>query len=321
MDRQEQMLASATMYYLQDLKMETIAGRLHMSRSSVSRLLKDARAQGLVEITLRGLPTEAPELGRRILDAFGATAHIVTVLDSATAQDRLQQVALATARLLTGWFDSGMVLGVAWGTTVGAIARQLPRKTTRGSMVVQLNGSANTRTYGGEYAEQMLLGFAHAFDAQPQVFPVPAFFDFAQTRDAMWRERSIARILDLQRRADIALFGIGSLSGDVPSHVYSAGYLEQSDMRSLRQERVVGDVCTVFLRADGSYEDLALNRRATGPTPAELRDIPRRVCAVAGEHKAVPLLAALRAGAITDLVIDEIAAHALLAAMDTSPGA
>jgi len=49
-DREEAMLAASSMYYLQDIKMDAIASHLHMSRSSVSRLLKSARATGLVEI-------------------------------------------------------------------------------------------------------------------------------------------------------------------------------------------------------------------------------------------------------------------------------
>ena len=104
---------------------------------------------------------------------------------------------------------------------------------------------------------------------------------------------------------------IGAVTGQVPSHVYSAGYLEPDDIRVLESAGVVGDVCTVFLRADGTYEDLALNERATGPTPAELTRIPRRVCAVAGENKVIPLLAALRAGIITQLILDEQTAREL----------
>ena len=106
--------------------------------------------------------------------------------------------------------------------------------------------------------------------------------------------------------------GSGPLSGGLPSHVYSAGYLEPSDVDLLSREGVVGDVCTVFLRADGSYEDIAINARATGPTPAELRRIGRRVCAVAGDAKVAPLRAALAAGVVTDLVTDELTAEALM---------
>jgi len=312
MNREETMLAASSMYYLQDVKMETIASHLHMSRSSVSRLLKQARASGLVEITLRPTPSRAPGVGQRISLMYGVEAYVVPVTDSASVEERLEQVAMSTARLVSGWMDSDMILGVAWGTTLAAIARHLTQKTTRGSSIVQLNGAANTRTSGVEYVGDLISLFGDAFDAKVHLFPVPAFFDYAETRRAMWRERSIARVLDVQRRADIVLFSIGVVGGEVPSHVYAAGYLEREDIETLEAEGIVGDVCTVFLRADGSYEDLSLNERATGPTPAELRQVARRVCAVAGDSKVVPLLAALRAGAITHLVIDEQTAMRLV---------
>lgn len=321
MDREADMRIAASMYYLQDLKMEAIAARLHRSRSSVSRLLKQARADGVVEIALRPSPTRAPGIGTRIVEAFGVSAHVVPVPDSASAEERLDRVAMTTARMLGSWVDSEMVLGVAWGTTLGAIAAHLPRKPTRGTVVVQLNGAANTRSSGVEYVGDLMSAFGTAFEARVQLFPVPAFFDFAETRRAMWAERSISRVLDLHRTADLALFSIGALGGEVPSHVYAAGYLDRDDVAMLADERVVGDVCTVFLRGNGTWEDLAINERATGPTPEQLRAIPRRVCAVAGDGKVTALLAALRAGVVTDLIVDELTAQALLHELDAGEGA
>jgi len=312
MDREQTLLAASSMYYLQDVKMEAIASHLHMSRSSVSRLLKQARDSGLVEITLRPTPSRAPGASQSISAKYGIEVYVIPVADSASVEERLEQVALATAKMVSKWFDSDMVLGIAWGTTLAAIARNLSKKTTRGSSIVQLNGAANNRTSGVDYVANLIARFGDAFDARVQLFPVPAFFDYAETRRAMWRERSVARVLDLQRRADMVLFSIGAVGGEVPSHVYSAGYLEREDIETLEAEGVVGDVCTVFLRADGTYVDLSLNERATGPTPAELKRIPRRVCAVAGDSKVTPLLAALRAGVITHLVLDEQTATRLV---------
>ncbi len=308
----EDVLRAASMYYLQDLKMEVIARQLGTSRSTVSRLIKRARETGLVEITLRPGRTRAPGLRQTIARRYGIEAYVTPVADSATEIERLDQVAVTTAKLVGSWFDSDMVLGIAWGTTLAAVGRRLTPKATRGSAVVQLNGAANTRTSGIEYASDLISGFGAAFDATVHHFPVPAFFDYPETKAAMWRERSVRRVLDVQRRADIALFGVGAVGGGLPSHVYSAGYLDQEDVALLHDEGVVGDVCTVFLRADGSYEDVALNARATGPTPVELQRIPRRVCAVAGDNKVVPLRAALAAGVVTDLVVDELTAELLL---------
>lgn len=62
------------------------------------------------------------------------------------------------------------------------------------------------------------------------------------------------------------------------------------------------------------------NRRATGPTPAELQRVPRRICVVADPLRAPAVLGALRSGAITDLVIDDVTARATLARITPSRG-
>ncbi|ACQ81531.1 transcriptional regulator, DeoR family [Beutenbergia cavernae DSM 12333] len=309
--RDELMHEVASMYYLQDQTMEGIARRLGVSRSTVSRLIKSARAQGLVRISLRS-PSSGTGTAARLRRTFGVRAHVVPIRASASQAARLDEVARVSARLLAEWFASGMTLGVAWGTTVAAVSRQLVPTPIHDATVVQLNGAANTHSSGLAYANDLVSSIARAFDATIHHFPVPAFFDYAATKEMMWRERSVRHVLQVQAQADVALFGVGALAGTVPSHVYSSGYLDDADRRALAGDRVVGDVCTVFLREDGSWEDIAINARATGPTPRELRRIPRRVCVVAGDSKVVPLLAALRAGAATDLVVDESTARALL---------
>ena len=119
-------------------------------------------------------------------------------------------------------------------------------------------------------------------------------------------------MLRLREQVDIAVFGVGALKARVPSHVYSTGYMDPAEMEQLLSEGVVGDVCTVLLREDGSYADIAYNERATGPTPAELARIPRRICVVADPSRAPALIGALRAGTATDLVLDDGTARAVL---------
>lgn len=310
-ERDEAMRLAATMYYLQDEPMEAIARSLGTSRSTVSRLLKDARSSGLVRIVVR-TESDTAGLAEAFRTTYGVQVHTARVRPGASDRERLGQVAKVAARLLADWVGDDTVLGVAWGTTVSAVARHLASTPTRGSTVVQLNGAANTHTSGLEYAGSIIAAFGAAFEAEVLHFPVPAFFDFAETKAAMWRERSVRRVLELQHRTDVALFGVGTFAGDVPSHVYAAGYLDDGDLRTLTAAGVVGDVCTVFLREDGSYRDIEINKRSTGPTPHELALLPRRVCVVAGEAKIRPLAAAIRARAMTDLVVEETTARRLL---------
>ena len=194
------------------------------------------------------------------------------------------------------------------------VSAALPSRSVPGLTVVQLNGASDPVREGpsaGEVLSRMRLSLG----ARTISFPVPAFFDHVATREAMWSERSVKRVLSVVRRASLAVFGVGALdalNGALPSQVYEGGHLTARDQAVLRRQNVVGDVCTVLLRADGSWRDVALNARATGPTPAQLARIPRRLCVAAGTGKACALLAALRARTATDLVVDDATARAVL---------
>ncbi|TFD74599.1 sugar-binding transcriptional regulator [Cryobacterium fucosi] len=310
-DRTSDALTAAHLYYMQDLTMDAIAHELHTSRSSVSRLLSQARASGLVDIQIRSPLDATSNLEKVIFDRYHVTAHVVPVPDHASDVDRLDRVALSVARILGQYFDSNMTMGIAWGSTLNAISRHVTPKRTHNSQIVQLNGAGNMRTTGLDYASEILRRFGDAFGAHVEQFPVPAFFDDPATRQAFWRERGVIRLLQMQGRMDVALFGLGSPFSDVPSHVYAGGYLESEDFDALGRGGVVGDVATVFFRADGSTDGIPLNERSTGPDFAVLRRAPRRICVVSGSSKLASLHGALSARLITDLFIDEGAAHAL----------
>ncbi|WP_430868940.1 sugar-binding transcriptional regulator [Demequina aurantiaca] len=309
--REDLMREAAGMYYLENDTMEAVARKLGQSRSSVSRLLKEARETGIVRIQVRDVGT-ASDVAQELTRRFRVRTHVVRVREPMGDAERLDRVARFAATALTDWFEDGMTLGVAWGTTVSSIITHLKEKPLAGATVVQLNGSVSPSTTGLAFGAEQMSAIARAFHADMMPFPVPAFFDFPRTREMMWQERSVKEVLQRQAQADMALFGIGTINSPVPSHVYTSGYLDEIDRHTLAQNNVVGDVCTVFLRGDGSWRDIAINSRASGPTPHEIARIPRRIAVVASPTKDTALFAALRARTITELIVDSGTAQALL---------
>lgn len=311
--KQREALLAAQLYYLQDLTMDAIARELRTSRSTVSRLLAFARETGLVQIQIWNPLESSAELESAITERYGVRAHVVPHASNLNEAETRDRVAMYAARTLTPLVTSNSVVGVAWGSTLTSMSRYLNRKATHGSTVVQLNGAANTQTMGLGYASEIMRRFASAYDAAVEEFPVPAFFDRAETKRLMWQERSVRRVLDVQERMSVAVFGVGSLHSDIPSHVYTGGYLDAADLRSLARERVVGDVATVFFREDGSASGIALNDRSTGPEHGLIRSVEHRFCVVSGPSKARALRGALNARLVTVLIVDESTARSLLA--------
>ena len=296
---------AAELYWVQGMTMEAVADRFGVSRPTVSRMLQAARDRGIVRISLSAPPDAGHDLAHRLREAFGVTVHVTGTPRTATEPQRLESVARSAAGLLGEWFGDGMTLAVAWGTTTSAVAGHLQPKATRDAVVVQMNGAVSARPTGVARSSALLGQMSAAFGAALVPFPTPAFFDNEQTRTLMWQESSVRQVLAVRNAADLAVFSVGAFRGPMISQVYSSGYLPEEAFRELALQRVVGDVCTVFLREDGTYADLDLNRRASGPTPMELRRIPRRLCVVAGDSKVPGTVGALRAGVLTDLVIDE----------------
>jgi DNA-binding transcriptional regulator LsrR (DeoR family) len=275
-------------------------------------MLSHARATGLVEIQIHSPVDRGAQLEREIGELFPIDAHVVPIAGNPSDVERLERVAMTAARLLPRFVESNSVIGIAWGSTLSAVSRHLVAKETHDSVVVQMNGAGNMQTTGIEYASDILERFGRAYSAGVQQFPVPAFFDDPHTKEAFWRERSTRRVLDLVARMDLTVFGLGSPFAEVPSRVYIGGYLDRADYRSLSADGAVGDVATVFYRADGSWQDIALNARATGPGFDRLVKVARRVCIASGSQKLASLRGALAAGLVTDLVVDEDLARRLV---------
>lgn len=311
-ERADEVFLAASLYYVQGETMDSIARQLRISRSTVSRLLKQARETGVVQITLTDPAGPRSSLTAQLGHRFGVRAHVVPVRDGSSDVHRLDRVARAAGQLVSEAIGDGMVIGTAWGTTLGSVVQYLQPRLVRGTTVVQMNGAASASDSGLPHVEAINQCFARAFGSQVVPFPVPAFFDYAETKQAMWRERSVRRVLALQQQIDLALFSVGGLAAELPSHVYASGYLEGDDMAQLAEHRVVGDVNTVFLREDGTWADIPLNARASGMPPTQLTSLRRRICIVAGIAKVAPLRGALRAGVATDVVLDEATARALV---------
>lgn len=301
----EHALRAAQLYYQDHLTMDVIARELRVSRSTVSRLLTYARDTGLVQISVHSPREVGSKLEKRMATLFGIRAHVVPIPHGVSGPERLERTARAAAHRLAAAVTDHSQIGVAWGTTMSAVARHLPVKTVHGTRVVQMNGAANLQSMGISYTARLLGDFGKAFSSAVYEFPVPALFDDPKTRGALWRESSVRSVLDMQAGVDIFAFGLGSRMGEPRSHIYSGSYLTQRDLEQLGEADVVGDCATVFFRSDGTTEGLPINDRTSGPPFDTIRQIPHRLCVVTGASKLRSLRGALRAGIITELVVDE----------------
>ena len=310
----------ARLYYFQGMTTAAIAEEIGTSRATVSRMLSYAMEHGLVEIRIHDVDEQSGHLEKTLRDHYKLNVIQVVPASSATTdEDILARVATQTAAYLNTLITPSSILGLAWGKTVAAIADNLVPKQVHNVDVVQLNGSGTGVNIVNAFGESIVARFAQNYGASAHSFPVPAFFDYSETRTALWRERSIQSIRSMQDNASILLFSIGAEK--TGSHVHNGGYLNDDDMQALHQDGVVGDIATVFFREDGSWHNVALNARSSGPDLDRFQRASHSICVVSGKGKIPGLQAALLGGFINELIIDEPTARLLVEKIngDTKP--
>ncbi len=307
------LLRVAHLYYVENLTQDLIAPQVGVSRSRVSRLLKEARARGYVSIHIRH-PTIHADVEHRLEEAFGLREAVVVV---GSGNELKPSLGMAAAEYLDKILRSELVLGIAWGSTIGQVVGALRPRVVPGLKVVQMTGSIYEPPIS---AGELTSGVAAALGGRAYLLHAPAVVDSPDVQRAILSDSEIRRVFELHQHIDVALFGVGALQPVVSSSLIGPGFLSTNDVRTLRRAGVVADVCSAFLQASGSVFRGAVAGRVIAISPQDLTGTALKIAVAGGAQKALAIAAACRAGMVDVLVTDDGAAKAMLAAPTLSGG-
>jgi deoxyribonucleoside regulator len=308
-------LKVAQLYYYHDMNVSEIAEELDVSRAKASRLLNHARDQGLVEIRVIDRRNSSHPIESALRTRYRAlhSATAVRAPENASEEVALARVAQrAAAEIGNNIFEENTIVGISWGKTLLKVSMHLVARPLHGLKFVQLHGNGYASHHGNAFAPELLRNFATAFGGSMVLLPTPAFFANEETREALWEEPTIKAVLGYRRRANVLLFSVGTLAESLEDITLEFPPGRRPEITDLREEGIVGALSTVFYRHDGTYRDLSINRRTSGPDLDLYRTVHRSVCVAAKREKVPALHAALKAGFISDLFVDERSAELLL---------
>lgn len=299
----------AEMYFLQGKNQAEIAKQVGMTRSNVSRLLKEARKSGIIDIQINRPIKENLGIAQRMVERFNLiSARSVNVDQS---DQRLEKLGRIAAEELLKQLKPGQILGTAWGTGISATVDQLKATLSiPGLKVIQLLGalSAHIKDYDGHGIVRRL---EEKLGAEGIYLNAPFFVEDKTVASLILETKSLNEPLRMVKKAGVAMLGVGSLDLDHCSY-YLAGYLSRDEIQALQEAGAVGDVCAVFFDRDGNLVDHELKKRMVGVSAQDLMAIPIRVAAAGGQAKVEPILGALRGGLINVLITDSATALEVL---------
>ncbi len=298
----------ANLYYNADLTQSQIAERLYTSRSRVSRLLKEAREQGVVEITIQEPWERNLDLEDSLKKAFSLEDVRVINLHNYDQDAGLERLAETAAYYVDAMIEENMIIGISWGYTLYRIVSEIKSNSRRNLpiTVVPIMGPANVKSPEKDSLE-LAQNLASAYGGKYRYLYAPLFVKSKELRNNLIQEDEIREVLDLSRKSDIILTSVGSIEYRSWEH-----YLSEKTLRTLKNKGAVGHIGGHFYNIEGKELSTSLADRMIGLSLKEIKDCKEVVCVAYGTNKADPVLGALRGGFINTLIIDEDCAKKIL---------
>jgi DNA-binding transcriptional regulator LsrR (DeoR family) len=288
----------ASLYYLEDATQAEIAAALGLSRPKVARLLSKARAEGIVEISIRTHPALNLQLESELAQRFGLTQAIL-VADQPNEQLQRMLAARAVAELLARLLPSQGVVAVGMGRNVGAVSEQLLSPVQRACTFVSAIGGSpqvGENVNSGDACRHL----AQRFGGRAEILYAPPYADSIRSRTAFMQHADVRETLGHAAAAQFAIVGVGDARDN--GAVVQMGCFSTLDMARMRKVGAVGDILGFFFDLAGEPVADSVRDRVVGLGSEQLRVIPQVVAMASEPDKQQAVLGALRTGIVDVLV-------------------
>ena len=314
-DRERLLVKVSRFYYEQELTQSQISERLRLSRQKVQRLLKQAKDQGIVQVTIRPVIGAFPDLERKLENRFGLQEAVV--IETTNFADQFvvaREVGVGAADYLRRVIKPQDSIVVSWGGSllgmVNALYGSVQRSELNGVKVIQGLGGLgdpNKEVHAADLTRRL----AQVFGGEAVLLPTPAVAGTREARDTYIEDPFVSQVLEQAQSADLAVMGIGAPRLD--SILMREGKIVTvQDLENLQQNGAIGDINLRFFDENGKIVQSSFDQRVIGLTLDEIQKI-ERVVGVAGGQAKVSAIRGSLAGELVDvLVTDQITAQRVL---------
>lgn len=310
-DREALLANIAEMYFVKECSQADIARDVGVTRSAVSRMLKEAREKGIVDIQIRRPLRFDEALGRTLMQRFALqNAHVLDWDKENNYEELRARLGKAASQVLAAMVAPHLILGVAWGNTVSATIAALEVKDPVPVRVVQLVGVLGSSGHAFN-AQNLVQNLASKLGGEGVYMYTPFIVDSEDTARSLRNSENIRAAIEAGKHCDVALLGIGTTD---PYHctMYQGGHISRGTLEGLRRAGAVGDVSAHFFGIDGRTTETDFHNRLIGIALEDLLAIPTRVGVAGGRAKAKAILGALRGHRINLLITDSSTAALVL---------
>lgn len=303
MDDMRLIVKCCMLYYEDDLNQEQIAQELGLSRPTVSRMLREAKELGIVEVRIKSpINTNYHSIERQMERLLGLK-EVIIVNDKKDPMSQKIELGYAAAQYLERVTKDKDIVGVSMGTTIKEVARFVKNSSMKNTTFLPIVGGVG-QIHMDIHPNQIAMDLARAFGGNFKLLHAPAVISDLNIKENLKTEKGIKQILDDIDKVTIALVGIGAPI-EKTSTMMATGYFNEADMEVLREKQAVGDVCLQFFDTNGDASQFEFNKKVFGIEIRQLKKIDKVVGIAGSVEKAEAIIGAARGKYINVLVTNQ----------------
>lgn len=301
----------SSMYYEQGFNQQEIADRLHLSRPKVSRMLDQARKQGIVQISIVTPNGNFVELEHALEKIYGMKEVILVESDVGMSASMIKrQVGSAAANYLIRTAHEGDVIGVTWGTTLQAMVDSMQPTPIDNLHIVQALGGVGPPE-AKAHAADISRRLSQLMQAKLTLLPAPGIVGSVEAKEVLMADGSVKNALTLISKMNTLFVGIGALETNPVLHKDNEEIPDK--LRSeIFESKAIGDIALRFFDSNGKEVDTTLKDLVIGVSPEEMMQIDTVVGIAGGVEKAEVIHGALTGKNINVLISDSMTAEKIL---------
>lgn len=299
----------ATMYYEEGMTQSEIARKRGVSRSLISKIIVEAKRDGIVEIVINSSSVYTAKLERELEEKYQLKNAIV--IDTFNLnKDEIKKIASQQAGLyLKKIAPQYKKIGLSWGNSLRGLVDSFPYTNHQEATILPLIGGLSD-DYFDIQSNQLSYDLARKMRAKAKYLYSPALVSNPLIREELSNNNAIQSILEAGKEVDLALIGISSL--DQESNMRRLGFLSEEDVVDLRRHNAVGVINSRFYDNAGNETENDINQNVIGLNLEDLKKIPDVMTVVYGDQKVDAIRVALESGLLNIIITTDTIAEGVL---------
>ncbi|MBY5035082.1 sugar-binding transcriptional regulator [Streptococcus gallolyticus] len=301
--KRQELAKVAYLYYIEGWSQDQISKHLGIYRTTISRMLTQAKKDGIVQIKIQDFNPEILKLETLFQERYGLD-HIEIVQshpeDSETEKE--EQLSKVAAQWIRKNIQDGDTIGLAWGASIGKSISYIEPKYLENSTFVPIVGGPS-RSNSRYHINTLVYDMAKKFHGKSIFVNATVVQESEELAKGIFNSKYFQELKENWKHLDMVILGVGGALSYKKSQWRDL--IDQNDYKELKLGEAVGDCCCRFFNQDGKILKGGVDNRTIGLSLDQLSTIPKTVAIARGNAKVRAIRALIKRSYINTLITDQ----------------